>query len=103
MNKHRRKPEGTGTDPARQEQKNNSRVTLRLLLALYLGYLIVQMVKGYRQEGDLFLAVAALFFTVVEAVIVIGSLRRWMREQQRINGVWADMAQTENPDEEELL
>ena len=82
MNKQNREPEEKRKEPARREQRNNSRVTLRILLAVYLAYLIFQMVEGYRLEGDPILGIAALFFTVAEVVIVVGSLRRWMREHQ---------------------
>ena len=63
------------------------------------------MVKGYRLEGDPILGVAALFFAVVEVVIVVSSLRRWMHEQQRINEMWADTAEELDADsgEEEHL
>ena len=105
MNKQNREPEEKRSEPARREQQNNSRVTLRILLALYLAYLIYQMVKGYRLEGDPILGIAALFFAVVEVVIVVGSLRRWLREQQRINELWANTAEEpdEDSDEEEHL
>lgn len=103
MNKQNREPEEKRREPARQEQRNNSRVTLRILLAFYLAYLIYQMVKGYRLEGDPILGIAALFFAVVEIVIVASSLRGWLREQQRINALWADTAEVldEESDEEE--
>lgn len=93
MSKRSREPEEKRGNPAQQEQKNNSRVTLRILLALYLAYLIYQLGQGYFREQDPLLGIAALFFAAVEVAIVVDSLRRWVREQQHINELWADLSE----------
>ena len=82
MNKRKQKAEAEEQQfPVDPIQRSNNRVALRLLLMAYLAYLIYQLIRGYLAEGTPFLLVSAIVFAVAEVVIVVSSIRRWMREQ----------------------
>ncbi len=91
-----KQPEKDTRTPFQMERQNNARAALRLLLSLYLAYVIYQLIKGY-VTGDsgmslpLF-AAAILFFTAAEAAILVFSLKRWNQGRKRVDQAWEDQA-----------
>ena len=83
-----------GRDPFQMERQNNARAAMRVLLALYLAYVIYQLIKGYASgesgmSPPLF-AGAILLFSVAEVAILAFSVKRWKRGKERVDQVWEE-------------
>ena len=93
-----------GRDPFQMERQNNARAAMRVLLALYLAYVIYQLIKGYASgesgmSPPLF-AGAILLFSVAEVAILAFSVKRWKRGKERVDQVWEER-ESEAPAPEE--
>ena len=106
MSDKRQRPEDQ--DPFQAERRINARAALRVLLALYLAYVIYQLVKAY-QAGDSGMslpvfAAAVLFFSAAEVVIFVFALKRWKRGRDQVEQAWAAQeAQSSGPEAESTL
>ncbi len=102
-------------DPFQMERQTNARAALRVLLALYLAYVIYKLIRGYF-AGDLGMSMplyftALVIFVAAEIAILAFTVRRWRQGQKRIDRAWADReeepedlagtAETMAPEEEE--
>ena len=91
-------------DPFQMERQSNARAALRVLLALYLAYVIYQLIKGYF-AGDLGMPMPAfyaalIFFIAAEIAILAFTVRRWRQSREKIARAWEDRA-AEAPAEED--
>ena len=94
------KPPKDEQNPFQMEKQNNARAALRVLLALYLAYIIYKLIQGYVTGSmdlsfPLFCA-AVLLFVAAEAGILLFAVKRWKRGRARIDQVW----DTQSPPEE---
>ena len=89
-------------DPFQMERQTNARAALRVLLALYLAYVIYKLIRGYF-AGDLGMSMplyyaALVVFVAAEIAILAFTVRRWKQGQKKIDQAWADRAE-ESEDE----
>ncbi len=96
MSLFQRKPGRDDRTPFQMEKQNNARAALRVLLAIYLAYVIYQLIKGYF-AGDLGMSMplfygALVFFIAAEIAILAFALRRWRQGRQRVEKAWEDRA-----------
>ena len=87
-----KKPRQDDRTPFQMEKNNNARAALRVLLALYLAYVIYQLIKGYL-AGDLGMPMPAfyaalVFFIAAEIAILAFALRRWKQGRERVEQAW---------------
>ena len=80
--------------PFQMEKNVNARAALRVLLAVYLAYVIWQLIKGYL-AGDLGMPMPAfyaalVFFIAAEIAILAFALRRWKQGRERVEQAWQD-------------
>ena len=98
-------------DPFQMERQTNARAALRVLLALYLAYIIYKLIRGYF-AGDLGMPLpvyyaALVVFVAAEILILAFTVRRWKQGQKKIDRAWEDRAEPEplrpadDPPEEE--
>ena len=90
-------------DPFQVERQTNARSALRVLLALYLAYVIYKLIRGYF-AGDLGMPMpvyyaALVVFIAAEIAILAFTLRRWRENREKIDRAWARQA-AEAPDPE---
>ena len=83
-------------DPFQMERQSNARAALRVLLALYLAYIIYKLVRGYF-AGDLGMSMplyytALVVFVAAEIAILAFTVRRWRQSRERIDRAWEDRA-----------
>lgn len=83
-------------DPFQVERQTNARAALRVLLALYLAYVIVKLVRGYF-AGDLGMPMgvyytALVIFVAAEFAIVAFTVRRWLQSREKIDRAWERQA-----------
>ena len=91
-------------DPFQMERQSNARAALRVLLALYLAYIIYKLVRGYF-AGDLGMSMplyytALVIFVAAEIAILAFTVRRWRQSREKIDRAWEDRA-AEVPAEED--
>ena len=90
-------------DPFQMERQSNARAALRVLLALYLAYVIYKLVRGYF-AGDLGMPIPVYYavlviFVAAELAILAFTLKRWRESRERIDRAWERRA-AEDPDGE---
>ena len=90
-------------DPFQVERQTNARSALRVLLALYLAYVIYKLIRGYF-AGDLGMPMpvyyaALVIFVAAEIAILAFTVRRWKENREKIDRAWARQA-AEAPDPE---
>ena len=90
-------------DPFQVERQTNARSALRVLLALYLAYVIYKLIRGYF-AGDLGMPMpvyyaALVIFVAAEIAILAFTVRRWKENREKIDRAWARQA-AEEPDPE---
>lgn len=83
-------------DPFQVERQTNARSALRVLLALYLAYVIYKLIRGYF-AGDLGMPMplyyaALVVFVAAEIAILAFTLRRWKENREKIDRAWARQA-----------
>ena len=83
-------------DPFQVERQTNARSALRVLLALYLAYVIYKLIRGYF-AGDLGMPMplyyaALVIFIAAEIAIAAFSLRRWRENREKIDRAWERQA-----------
>ena len=88
-------------DPFQVERQTNARSALRVLLALYLAYVIYKLIRGYF-AGDLGMPMpvyyaALVIFVAAEIAILAFTVRRWKENREKIDRAWARQA-AEEPD-----
>ena len=84
-------------DPFQMERQTNARAALRVLLALYLAYVIYKLIRGYF-AGDLGMSMplyyaALVVFVAAEIAILAFTVRRGKQGQKKIDQAWADRAE----------
>ena len=89
-----KKPRQDDRTPLQMEKNVNARAALRVLLALYLAYVIWQLIKGYL-AGDLGMPLPAfyaalVFFIAAEIAIVAFAFRRWKQGREKVEQAWQD-------------
>ena len=82
--------------PFQVERQSNARAALRVLLALYLAYVIYKLVRGYF-AGDLGMPLpvyyaALVVFVAAEIAILAFTLRRWKQSREKIDRAWERQA-----------
>ena len=100
-----KKPRQDDRTPFQMEKNNNARAALRVLLALYLAYVIWQLIKGYL-AGDLGMPMPAfyaalVFFIAAEIAILAFALRRWKQGRERVEQAWQEQPPEESADSPE--
>lgn len=90
---------GQKRDPVEYQRRNNIRITIRGLVVVYLGWLIIQMIQSYR-SGDAGVSLQAVIITVTVFIvavvfIVILSYRQWKRGKAQVERMWAEQAAEE--------
>ena len=100
-----KKPRQDDRTPFQMEKNNNARAALRVLLALYLAYVIWQLIKGYL-AGDLGMPLPAfyaalVFFIAAEIAILAFALRRWKQGRERVEQAWQEQPPEEPADDSE--
>ena len=100
-----KKPRQDDRTPLQMEKNVNARAALRVLLALYLAYVICQLIKGYF-AGDLGMPMPAfyaalVFFIAAEIAILAFALRRWKQGRARVEQAWQDRPPEEPADSPE--
>ena len=100
-----KKPKQDDRTPFQMEKNVNARAALRVLLALYLAYVICQLIKGYF-AGDLGMPIPAfyaalVFFIAVEIAILAFALRRWKQGREKVEQAWQDRSPEEAADSPE--
>ena len=100
-----KKPKQDDRTPFQMEKNNNARAALRVLLALYLAYVIWQLIKGYL-AGDLGMPLPAfyaalVFFIAAEIAILAFALRRWKQGRERVEQAWQEQPPEEPADDSE--
>ena len=96
-----KKPKQDDRTPFQMEKQVNARAALRVLLALYLAYVIYQLIKGYF-AGDLGMSMplfytALVIFIAAEIAILAFALRRWKQGRERVDKAWEDQAEKPGP------
>ena len=96
-----KKPKQDDRTPFQMEKQVNARAALRVLLALYLAYVIYQLIKGYF-AGDLGMSMplfytALVIFIAAEIAILAFALRRWKQGRERVEKAWEDQAEQSGP------
>lgn len=79
-------------DPFQMERQTNARSALRVLLALYLAYVIYKLVRGYF-DGDLGMSMplyylALVVFVAAEIAIIAFTVKRWKENREKISQAW---------------
>ena len=97
-----KKPKQDDRTPLQMEKNVNARAALRVLLAVYLAYVIWQLIKGYL-AGDLGMPMPAfyaalVFFIAAEIAIVAFALRRWKQGRAKVEQAWQDQPPEELAD-----
>ena len=87
------------------EKNVNARAALRVLLALYLAYVICQLIKGYF-AGDLGMPMPAfyaalVFFIAAEIAILAFALRRWKQGREKVEQAWQEQSPEEPAEDTE--
>ena len=100
-----KKPKQDDRTPFQMEKNVNARAALRVLLAVYLAYVIWQLIKGYL-AGDLGMPMPAfyaalIFFIAAEIAIVAFALRRWKQGREKVEQAWQDRPPEEAADSPE--
>lgn len=83
-------------DPFQVERQTNARAALRVLLALYLAYVIYKLIRGYF-AGDLGIPMPLYYlvlviFVAAEIAILAFTLRRWKQSRETIDRAWERQA-----------
>ena len=83
-------------DPFQVERQTNARSALRVLLALYLAYVIYKLIRGYFAGGlgmpmPLYYA-ALVVFIAAEIAILAFTVRRWKQNREKIDRAWERQA-----------
>ena len=63
-------------------QKDTTRTTLRIVVMFYIGYLAYSIFRGYLENRDPWLLIAALVFIAADIVFVVLALRQWQKKRQ---------------------
>ena len=75
-------------DTTQMEQRNQIRTGIRLLLAIYVGYIILQLIHAFVRGNSGISAPVLLCATtamiVAEGAVILLTLRKWKEKQQRI-------------------
>ena len=100
-----KKPRQDDRTPLQMEKNVNARAALRVLLAVYLAYVIWQLIKGYL-AGDLGMPMPAfyaalIFFIAAEIAILAFALRRWKQGRERVEQAWQEQPPEEPADDSE--
>ena len=100
-----KKPRQDDRTPLQMEKNVNARAALRVLLALYLAYVICQLIKGYF-AGDLGMPMPAfyaalVFFIAAEIAILAFALRRWKQGREKVEQAWQEQPPEEPAEDTE--
>ena len=100
-----KKPTQDDRTPLQMEKNVNARAALRVLLALYLAYVICQLIKGYF-AGDLGMPMPAfyaalVFFIAAEIAILAFALRRWKQGREKVEQAWQEQPPEEPAEDTE--
>ena len=100
-----KKPRQDDRTPLQMEKNVNARAALRVLLALYLAYVIYQLIKGYF-AGDLGMPMPAfyaalVFFIAAEIAILAFALRRWKQGREKVEQAWQEQPPEEPAEDTE--
>ncbi len=100
-----KKPRQDDRTPLQMEKNVNARAALRVLLALYLAYVICQLIKGYF-AGDLGMPMPAfyaalVFFIAAEIAILAFALRRWKQGREKVEQAWQEQSPEEPAEDTE--
>lgn len=89
-------------DPFQTERQTNARAALRVLLALYLAYIIYKLVRG-RLSGDLDIGLplyytALVIFVAAELAIAAFTVKRWRAGRKAVDEAWERARETPSED-----